>query len=494
MANKLIKRINHREIYAKFSDYAAMDEDGERLIDRKVKSVSLDPETGTMTVVNTDGSQEIPVVPVPDQEGKVLKSNADGSYAWGAAGAEPGNGKLYVKFGSAETVDTGFTANSENNVTFAIPVASAEQGASADGLMSAADKAKLDGIEQGAQANAIETVMAAGVALEVSGKSVDIPAAAAPAQGSSGVAGLMSASDKGKLDGITGYVASASVSGRTLTLTPKTGEAVTFEDTGDANVIETVNLGNSALTPENRAVTIPLFNSTTNGAVTAPASENRNAASFLNGMGDWSMLDEATEGDIDDMFVEGVMIGGREYPVVKIGTQTWLAENLDYKFEGLTVGQGILDSVPSADYYNQDEETYGVTGYRYGLLYNWYAANYLETHKATLIPGWHVPTREEWIVLETFIGENVMGDKVRSTTRWTNGNGTDDYKMTIYPAGTYDEDYGFVNTGLLTYFWTPVQKDIYTGDTVGFYSRSTMGAMNQKKCRGFSIRLVKDAN
>lgn len=42
MANKLIKRINHREIYAKFSDYAAMDEDGERLTDRKVKSVSLD--------------------------------------------------------------------------------------------------------------------------------------------------------------------------------------------------------------------------------------------------------------------------------------------------------------------------------------------------------------------------------------------------------------------------------------------------------------------
>lgn len=100
MAEKLIKKLNNREFYAKYSDYAAMDEDGERLSDRKVKSVSLDAASGTMTVTSTDGSQEIPVVPVPDQEGKVLKSNADGTYSWGAAGAEPGSGKLYVKFGA----------------------------------------------------------------------------------------------------------------------------------------------------------------------------------------------------------------------------------------------------------------------------------------------------------------------------------------------------------------------------------------------------------
>jgi predicted nucleic acid-binding Zn-ribbon protein len=140
MAKKLIKKLNDREIYAKFADYASADENGDKISDRKVKSVSVAGRT--MTVTNTDGEQEVPVVPVPDAAGLILKSGEDGDYEWGAAGAAPGHGKLILNLGNTQGVDTGFNADSPRDVTFTIP----EATGSADGLMSAADKAEFDRI------------------------------------------------------------------------------------------------------------------------------------------------------------------------------------------------------------------------------------------------------------------------------------------------------------------------------------------------------------
>ena len=68
---------------------------------------------------------------------------------------------------------------------------------SADGAMSSADKVKLDDIEEDAQENVIETVKVAGVALTPdANKAVDIVAV------SSSTAGVMSSADKSKLDAI----------------------------------------------------------------------------------------------------------------------------------------------------------------------------------------------------------------------------------------------------------------------------------------------------
>jgi uncharacterized protein (TIGR02145 family) len=83
-----------------------------------------------------------------------------------------------------------------------------------------------------------------------------------------------------------------------------------------------------------------------------------------------------------------VEIGGRRYPVVKIGNQLWMAENLDYAWSGLTIG-GSIGSDPRANYYDNDETTYGWSGYKCGLLYNWAAVAEL----ADLLPdGWHIPS------------------------------------------------------------------------------------------------------
>ena len=192
-----------------------------------------------------------------------------------------------------------------------------------------------------------------------------------------------------------------------------------------------------------------------------------------------------------------VTIGGRTYKTVKIGDQVWMAENLDYKFTGLTVGSWSTD--PSAGYYNNNEGTYGIDGRRRcGLLYNWYAVKYLEDHKSELLPsGWHVPTDAEWTALIGAVGDDAgtklkaVDNSVDSGTWPTGWDGTDDYGFGVLPAGTYRE--GFAALGVYGNFWSSSENSSSYAWYYYFVSRSSVARNSQDKTRGFSIRLVKDA-
>lgn len=67
------------------------------------------------------------------------------------------------------------------------------------GVMSASDKVKLDGIETGAQVNKIESISVNGTPLEITNKGVNIPNATTEKDG------MMSANDKTKLDSLDNY-------------------------------------------------------------------------------------------------------------------------------------------------------------------------------------------------------------------------------------------------------------------------------------------------
>lgn len=149
-----------------------------------------------------------------------------------------------------------------------------------------------------------------------------------------------------------------------------------------------------------------------------------------------------------------VTIGGRSYPIVKIGNQLWMAENLDYKFDGLVVGGDMSSTEPRANYYNNDEATYGINGNKYGLLYNWTALKKLATDAATLLPrGWHVPNQSEWNNLIAAVGgSSVAGTKLKSTTGWAEGrNGDGSYGFEAFPAGYRNYAGGFENVGYDVY-------------------------------------------
>lgn len=188
-----------------------------------------------------------------------------------------------------------------------------------------------------------------------------------------------------------------------------------------------------------------------------------------------------------------VKIGGRVYPVVRIGDQIWMAENLDLSTDGITIGDTGTPSTPAAWYYNNDPETYGEHGNKYGLLYNWYAVKYLIDNATTIIPpGWHVPTESEWNVLATAVGgSSNAGTKLKSTTGWSSGgNGDGSYGFEAFPAG-YRGGGSFDNLGILTYFWTP-------NDTSSDYARyrafsnsnNSMISNGMYKGNAISVRLV----
>lgn len=187
-------------------------------------------------------------------------------------------------------------------------------------------------------------------------------------------------------------------------------------------------------------------------------------------------------------------IGGRVYRTVTIGGVTWLAENLDYKFSGCGIGGSGTPTTPNAWYYNNDEATYGIDGARKcGLLYNWYACKLLNDNRSELIPGWHVPTNNEWTALANAVGgTGVAGTRLKAANvSWaTSWGGTDDYGFAVLPAGYYRGS--FLDVGSSAYFWTVTESGSYA-DCQSFVAGASMGQYPDSKYYGFSVRLVKDS-
>ncbi|WP_406538191.1 FISUMP domain-containing protein [Fibrobacter sp.] len=183
---------------------------------------------------------------------------------------------------------------------------------------------------------------------------------------------------------------------------------------------------------------------------------------------------------------------GRLYKTVTIGTQTWMAENLNYATEG------------SSCYQNEYRNCA-----KYGRLYTWAAAvDSASILRATgkecgfdrrcslkypvqgACPvGWHLPTKAEWDTLKTVVGEKNV-NSLKSREGWINGNGTDDYGFSALPAGDKDFDGDFL-VGDAAVFWSSTETDEsrawYQGMQNGFSKYS-----NENKNRGFSVRCVKD--
>ena len=186
-------------------------------------------------------------------------------------------------------------------------------------------------------------------------------------------------------------------------------------------------------------------------------------------------------------------IGGREYPTVTIGGVTWMAENLDFKFSGLVVGSyGTSSSEPRGIYYSNNESTYGETGNKYGLLYNWIAVKYLEDNKSLLIPGWHVPTIAEWNSLATAVGgASVAGTKLKSTTGWSSGNGDGAFAFSAFPGGYYSGSSASV--GSVAYFWTATESGSERAARYEFTTNASTNSNTSYRYYQCSVRLVKDS-
>jgi uncharacterized protein (TIGR02145 family) len=131
---------------------------------------------------------------------------------------------------------------------------------------------------------------------------------------------------------------------------------------------------------------------------------------------------ELTYGSMSD-------IDGNSYKTIKIGTQTWMAENLKTvkyrngdKIEttsslSLDIRNEIAPKYQWA--YGGDEKNAST----YGRLYTFYAA----TDSRSVCPaGWHVPDYEEWMIMRDYLANNGYGYE---------GSGTDIGKSLAAQSG-----------------------------------------------------------
>lgn len=174
---------------------------------------------------------------------------------------------------------------------------------------------------------------------------------------------------------------------------------------------------------------------------------------------------------------------GQTYDGVVIGSQTWMAENLNFKTSN--------SWVPKDD---------SVNGIVYGRLYTW------DSSLEVCPDNWHLPTDDEWKILEKALGMDQFsadslcfrgfdeGKQLKSTYGWAFGkNGMKGSYFNAFPGGMCNNDGEFYVTGYSGYWWTSTPYD----NENGLYrelssSNDHIWRFFYTKNYGMSVRCIKD--
>jgi uncharacterized protein (TIGR02145 family) len=193
---------------------------------------------------------------------------------------------------------------------------------------------------------------------------------------------------------------------------------------------------------------------------------------------------------------------GNIYKTIIIGTQEWMAENLNVQTyrngdtiitnqDDLTWSNSLSTQVGAWAYYDNDS----LNGCPYGKLYNWFAV----ADARNLCPeGWHVPTDAEWFSLsDAFGGQTLSGGKLKNTesTYWQSPNtgATNESGFSGLP-GAYRETSGpFYEIGYVGCWWTSSSMGGSSAWSreLRFASGSLFRSESSKRY-GYAVRCVKD--
>lgn len=146
---------------------------------------------------------------------------------------------------------------------------------------------------------------------------------------------------------------------------------------------------------------------------------------------------------------------GNIYETAGIGTNCWMAENLNM---GTRI-TGDLDAQSDnglTEKFCYDDLEANCDAY--GGLYEW--DELMQYHTGEGVQGlcpndWHVGTKDEWLNMISFLGgSEVAGQKLKSTTGWEEmGNGTNESGFNALPGGKFWGDEEYHDQGLVAYFW-----------------------------------------
>jgi uncharacterized protein (TIGR02145 family)/uncharacterized repeat protein (TIGR02543 family) len=183
---------------------------------------------------------------------------------------------------------------------------------------------------------------------------------------------------------------------------------------------------------------------------------------------------------------------GQAFGTVVIGTQTWMAENLNCNVSG-------------SKCYN-NSEYYCDT---YGRRYDWVTAMVLPNctgtcssqigtkHRGICPEGWHIPSDAEWTTLTDFIGSSTAGTKLKATSSWISypevvPSGTDTYGFAALPGG-YNLGAGFDGVGTAGFWWSATEYNTYNAYRRGMiYLGERVDRGSENKSYSLSVRCLED--
>ncbi len=190
---------------------------------------------------------------------------------------------------------------------------------------------------------------------------------------------------------------------------------------------------------------------------------------------------------------------GHTYVTVQIGTQEWMAENLrTTKYANGDPIPNITDNTQWQNlttgawaHYNNDSQYENP----YGKLYNWYT---VDDPRNVCPTGWHVPSDQEWIILTTFLGgELVAGGKMKSsgTQYWLSPNqdATNESGFSGLPGGGRADSGPSFYIGEAGYWWSSTEYD--TSEALLIYLVNDDGYVeggDDPKEAGVSVRCLRD--
>jgi uncharacterized protein (TIGR02145 family) len=218
------------------------------------------------------------------------------------------------------------------------------------------------------------------------------------------------------------------------------------------------------------------------------------------------------EGPIPNCSPMGILIDidGNEYQTIKIGDQWWMMENL--KVTHYRNGDPIPNVTDSGEWvalttgaYCEYDNALSNTAV-YGRLYNWYA---VDDGRNIAPEGWHVPTDNEWKLLEMYLGMSQAeadqvdgrgtdeGGKLKEsgTYHWLSPNtgATNESGFTALPGGHRDLNGMYNDMHLYAPFWS---FTAWSGDEAWFrallYLTPWIHRNYYNKKAGLSIRCVRD--
>ncbi len=182
------------------------------------------------------------------------------------------------------------------------------------------------------------------------------------------------------------------------------------------------------------------------------------------------------------------------YKIVKIGTQTWMAENLNY-------------NSPKGDSWCYDNNQANCS--TYGRLYDWATAmdlpktcnsnrdcNIESQHQGICPEGWHLPSETEWLTLVNSIDDlSLAGTKLKAKSpAW---NGTDNFGFNALPGGShiYNNTDGSFSFSKVSYFsrWWTIGESSESGASYRLMDNNAkvLGGSSGKRS-GNSVRCVMD--